>query len=299
PAPAAARAVTDGLAVVDKPAGMTSHDVVGRCRRIFAQRRVGHAGTLDPDATGVLLVGLGPATRLLRFLSALTKTYTGQVVLGRATSTGDASGEVVGSWDMSGVTLEQAREAALGLTGEIDQVPPMVSALKVGGRRLHHLARAGLEVERKPRRVLVSRFELFATEEPGVFDLEVVCGSGTYVRALAADLGAALGGGAYLRGLRRTSVGSFDLGQARQVDQLDASCVLAPAEALRDYPSVRVGEELRRMVLNGTVLDKAALGVAGEGPWPVLDEQGDLLGVYEASSLGRAKPAVVLAPAAG
>ena len=138
-----------GLVVVDKEAGWTSHDVVARCRRIFGQRRVGHAGTLDPDATGVLLVGLGRATRLLRFLTALPKTYEAEVVLGTATSTLDASGEVTGTWDMDAVTLAEVREAAAPLTGPIDQVPPMVSALKVGGRRLHALAREGVEVERR------------------------------------------------------------------------------------------------------------------------------------------------------
>jgi tRNA pseudouridine55 synthase len=136
---------TIGMVVVDKEAGWTSHDAVARCRRIFSQRRVGHAGTLDPDATGVLLVGLGRFTRLLRFLTGLPKSYVGEVVLGRATSTLDSSGEDTGTWDMSGVTLEQVRKATASLTGVVDQVPPMVSARRVGGRRLHELARAGSE----------------------------------------------------------------------------------------------------------------------------------------------------------
>ncbi len=150
----------DGLVVIDKPTGCTSHDVVARCRRIFSQKKVGHAGTLDPDATGVLLVGLGQATRLLQWLTALPKRYTGEVVLGIATNTLDAGGEVTGKWDMSTVTLEAARAAAAQLTGEITQVPPMVSALKVGGRRLHELARAGVEVERAARPVTVGRFDV-------------------------------------------------------------------------------------------------------------------------------------------
>ena len=141
-----------GLVVVDKEAGWTSHDVVARCRRIFGQRRVGHAGTLDPDATGVLLVGLGRATRLMRFLTALPKTYQAEVVLGTATSTLDASGEVTGTWEMDGVSLAQIREVAKSLTGQIEQIPPMVSAVKVGGRRLHSLAREGKEIERTPGR---------------------------------------------------------------------------------------------------------------------------------------------------
>ncbi len=211
----------DGLLVVDKPAGCTSHDVVARCRRIFGQKKVGHAGTLDPDATGVLLVGLGQATRLLQYLSGLSKRYTGEVVLGVATSTLDAQGTETGTWDMRDVTLEAAREAALTLTGEITQVPPMVSALKVGGRRLHELARAGIEVERAPRAVTVSRFEVGLApphEADGaagpVLAIDVVCSSGTYVRSLAADLGAALGGGAHLRRLRRLAVGSYKLEEA-------------------------------------------------------------------------------------
>ena len=155
-----ARPVIDGLAVVDKPAGMTSHDVVARCRRLFGQKRVGHAGTLDPDATGVLLVGLGRATRLLQFQSGLPKSYRAEVVLGVATTTLDAAGEVTGRWDQRQVTLEEARRAAAGLTGTIWQVPPMVSAVKVGGRRLHQLARQGVEVERAARQVTVWRFDV-------------------------------------------------------------------------------------------------------------------------------------------
>ncbi len=154
-----------GLVVIDKEAGWTSHDVVARCRRLFGQRRVGHAGTLDPDATGVLLVGLGRATRLMRFLTALPKTYVAEIVLGTATSTLDASGEVVGEWDMSDVTLEQVRAAAADLTGAIEQIPPMVSAVKIGGRRLHELARQGIEVERPPRAVHVYRFDV--ERDPG------------------------------------------------------------------------------------------------------------------------------------
>jgi tRNA pseudouridine55 synthase len=143
------------LAVVDKPAGITSHDVVGMLRKRFDERQVGHAGTLDPDATGVLLVGVGKATRLLRFLTALGKTYTADVVLGASTSTLDSSGEVTGTFDMSAVTIEMAREAATQLTGPIMQIPPMVSALHVDGKRLHQLAREGIEVERQPRPVTV------------------------------------------------------------------------------------------------------------------------------------------------
>src|SRR5215210_7897352 len=152
---------THGLAVVDKPAGVTSHDVVGMLRKRFDERQVGHAGTLDPDATGVLLVGVGKATRLLRFLTALGKTYTAEIVLGTSTSTLDASGVVTGTFDMSAVTVDMARTAAAEqLTGSIMQIPPMVSAVHVNGKRLHELAREGIEVERQPRPVTVYSFEI-------------------------------------------------------------------------------------------------------------------------------------------
>ncbi len=290
PAAAGARPpAIDGLAVVDKAAGWTSHDVVAKCRGIFGQRRVGHSGTLDPDATGVLLVGLGRVTRLLRFLTALPKSYTGLVVLGVATSTLDASGDVVGEWDMSGVTVEQVRSAAVALTGEILQVPPMVSAVKVGGRRLHELARAGVEVERAARRVVVSRFGVGDAVAPGIFPVEVDCSSGTYVRSLAADLGAALGGGAHLRDLRRTAVGSFTAAEATPVERLGPEVVLPPAVALRDYPAVEVDDETAVLVGHGRRLALAP-GVAG--PVRVVGPAGDLLAVWEDG-----RPAVVLASA--
>jgi len=283
-----------GLAVVDKEPGWTSHDVVARCRKVFGQRRIGHAGTLDPDATGVLLVGLGRFTRMLRFLGALGKSYTGEVVLGVATSTLDASGEVTGRWDMSGVTLDQVRAGAASLTGRLSQVPPMVSARKVGGRRLHELARAGVEVERRPRPVVVDRFEVAPGAEPGVFAIGVDCSTGTYVRCLAADLGAALGGGAHLRNLRRTRVGSFTVDQARRVGELGLADLLTPAAALRDLQSVTVGPELARNVAHGLALDRVAVGATGDGPWAVLDGTGELLGVYEATGTDRLVAACVL-----
>ena len=202
---------------MDKPAGMTSHDVVDRARRLLGTRKVGHAGTLDPDVTGVLLLGVGQATRLLRFVVELPKTYAGQVVLGTETTTLDAGGETTATHDMAGVGLDDVRAAAAGLVGDILQVPPMVSAVRVGGRRLHELAREGVEVERAPRPVTVYRFDVPAEVEPGVFAVEVECSSGTYVRSLAADLGRALGGGAHLRTLRRTAVGPWTVAEARAV----------------------------------------------------------------------------------
>ncbi|MCY4192991.1 MAG: tRNA pseudouridine(55) synthase TruB, partial [bacterium] len=174
---------SDGVAVIDKEAGWTSHDVVAKARGVFGTRKVGHAGTLDPDATGVLLLGVGRATRLLRFLSPLTKQYLGEMVLGAETSTLDASGDVTAVYDMSQVTPEEVADAAAGFVGEIMQVPPMVSAVRVGGRRLHELAREGLEVEREPRKVLVHELAVAPLDAgAGVYRMEVRCSSGTYIR---------------------------------------------------------------------------------------------------------------------
>ena len=283
-----------GLVVVDKEAGWTSHDVVARCRRIFGQKRVGHAGTIDPDATGVLLVGLGRATRLMRFLTALPKTYEAEVVLGTSTSTLDASGEVTGTWDMDDVSLAAVRQAALTLTGPIEQVPPMVSAVKVGGQRLHALARKGIEVERAPRSVTVHRFEVTPGMTPGVFRIEVECSSGTYVRVLAADLGTALGGGGHLRNLRRTRIGSFTTEDARLVDELTPAVVLTPAQAMRDLDQVVVPLDAQKLVARGLPLDRVPLGVSGDGPWGLVDDAHHLLAVYEATETDRIKPSVVV-----
>lgn len=292
----------DGLIVVDKPAGCTSHDVVARCRRIVGQRRVGHSGTLDPGATGVLLIGLGRVTRLLRFLTALPKSYVGEVVLGTATSTLDDAGEVTGRWDMADVGLDRIEAAAARLVGSIEQVPPMVSAVKVGGRRLHELARAGVELRRQPRRVQVHRFDVRPTAEPGVVQVHVECSSGTYVRVLAADLGEALGGGAHLRRLRRTAIGSFTVAEARSLEALadvGTAAVMPPAEALRDYARLVVDPATAEAVAHGRPLERGVLGRHESGPWAVLDRTGALLAVYEADrasdSGDRIVPAVVLA----
>lgn len=274
----------DGLVVVDKEPGWTSHDVVAKLRGRYRQKRIGHSGTLDPDATGVLLVGLGRVTRMLRYLTDLPKSYSGEVVLGTATSTLDSSGEVVGTWDMSGLALDHVRAAAADLTGPILQVPPMVSAVKVGGRRLHDLARQGIEVERVARPVTVHRFEVAATDDPSVLAIEVDCSSGTYIRSLAADLGAALGGGAHLRNLRRTAIGSFSLDEASPLEVLTEDHVLAPAEALRDYPFVEVDADTLVLVGHGRPVPDLPAGTVG-----VRSASGDLVAVYTDG-----RPAVVL-----
>jgi tRNA pseudouridine55 synthase len=219
----------DGLLVVDKPAGWTSHDVVGRTRRLCATRKVGHAGTLDPMATGVLVLGIGRATRLLTFLVGCDKDYTATIRLGQSTITDDAEGEVIASVAADGVTTEQLEAAVSQLTGDIQQVPSSVSAIKVKGERSYHRVRAGEDVELPPRPVTVGRFDLLATRAGDVdgipvldVDVEVTVSSGTYVRALARDLGAALGVGGHLTALRRTRVGTFSLDQAHDLESLGA-----------------------------------------------------------------------------
>ena len=295
--PAPAGLAPCGIAVVDKPPGWTSHDVVAKARGLLGTRKVGHAGTLDPDATGVLVLGVGRATRLLTYLSGLDKRYTGQVVLGTATTTLDAGGEVTGTWDMAAVGPDDVRRAAAGLTGDILQVPPMVSAKKVAGTRLHTLARQGVEVERAPVAVHVERFDVGEPVAPGVLPVAVTCSSGTYVRSLAADLGTALGGGAHLRELRRVAVGPYGLDEAVALDALAPDRLLPPVEALRGRPRVTVTGETLDQVRHGRVLDVDRLGVTGDGPWAVVDDAGDLLAVYQRHRGATAKPGVVLVPA--
>ncbi len=291
----------DGVAVIDKPAGWTSHDVVAKARGVLGTRKVGHSGTLDPDATGVLVLGVGRATRLLRYVTELPKSYEAEIVLGTETDTLDSAGRVTARHDMAGVSEQQARQAAAALTGAILQVPPMVSAVKVGGRRLHALARAGVEVEREARPVTVYRFDVAGVPGcEGVLRAVVDCSSGTYVRALAADLGRALGGGAHLRMLRRTAVGSFGLAGARSVESAE---VLPMSRAVKHLAGVRVDPMVAAEVANGRVLDLVRLGVAdaleggtAPGPWAVHDSEGELLAVYERFRNG-AKPTVVVTSA--
>lgn len=271
---------TDGLVVVDKPAGMTSHDVVSRCRRIFGQKKVGHAGTLDPDATGVLLIGLGRATRLMQYMSGLGKAYSTDIVLGVATTTLDDSGEVTATWDMSAVTIDQARAAAAKLTGTIDQVPPMVSAVKVEGRRLYQLAREGVEVERAARTVTVTRFDLEPAGD-GVLRAFIECSSGTYIRVLADDLGRLLGGGAHVRNLRRVAVGPWGDADAVPLEEVGPDHVVPPVAMLPWLEAATVAGEVEADVRHGRPLSAEQLGVHGPGPWRVVGGGGELLAVYE------------------
>ena len=284
-----------GVAVVDKRPGWTSHDVVAVARRVLGERQIGHAGTLDPPATGVLVLGVGRVTRLLRFVGGLTKRYTAEMVLGVETSTLDADGVVVATHDMAGITAAEVQAAAAAFRGAIEQTPPMVSAVKVGGRRLHQLARQGVEVDRPSRSVEVYSLDVEATPEPAVYRLEVRCSAGTYVRTLAADIGHALGGGAHLRALRRTEVGGFTVDDAHDVEALAAGVLLPASAAVRHLPSVTADSDVVAAISHGAVLGRHGLGVDGAGPWAVLDAGGALLAVYEAHDGDRIKPSVVLA----
>ncbi len=295
-----------GLVVVDKPPGMTSHDVVARCRRVFRQRQVGHAGTLDPDATGVLLIGLGNATRLLRYLSESRKSYRGTITFGSSTDTLDAAGIVTGTCTMN-VERSRLELAVAEFEGPIQQIPPMVSAIKIDGKRLHELARDGIEVERKPRPVTIHRIEVESVvldAHPQAATVLVECSSGTYIRTLAADIGTALGGLAHLATLRRLSVGAFMIGEATPLATIMAAeapneFVLSPAAMLRSMPVVTPNAEQLAKIANGATFSAAeflpaALG-EHEGPFAVHDASAQLVAVYErrAATLG-VKPALVI-----
>jgi tRNA pseudouridine55 synthase len=289
----------EGLVVVHKPAGCTSHDVVARLRRIYGLRRVGHAGTLDPDATGVLLVGLGRATRLLRFLTETGKVYRGEVAFGVATDTLDAAGVETARSAMPAVTGADLDAVLPRFLGTIAQIPPMVSAIKVDGQRLHELARKGEVVERAPRTVRIDRIEV-ESFTPGEFPralMVVECGSGTYIRSLAADLGEALGGCAHLASLRRLQVGPFPVEEAWTLEEIADSPekVLLPlVEAVRLLPRIDVDGETARGVSHGAVFPVTALGGDDTGPLAIVGPDGRLLALYE-KGRAAARPLVVLA----
>ncbi|WP_344866171.1 tRNA pseudouridine(55) synthase TruB [Planomonospora alba] len=272
-----------GLIIVDKPAGWTSHDVVGKLRGIAGTRRVGHAGTLDPMATGVLVVGVEKATRLLGHLALTEKGYDGTIRLGQSTNTDDAEGEIIATAPASGVSDEEIRKGAAALTGRIMQVPPQVSAIKVNGERAYKRARLGEEVELAARPVTVSAFEVTAVRREGDLvdvDVSVSCSSGTYIRALARDLGAALGTGGHLTYLRRTRVGPYTLSAAHTIERLARECVILPmADAVAAaFPRRDVTAEEARTVAHGGRLPSAGLG---EGPIGVFGPDGTLLALVE------------------
>lgn len=212
--------MASGLVLLDKPAGITSHDLVARTRKAMGTRKVGHAGTLDPMATGLMILGVNQGTKLMQFASGLDKTYLATIKLGSATTTDDAEGEVVSTADASGITQEQIDREIAKLRGEIEQVPSSVSAISIGGKRAHQLVREGVEVEIPARKVTIKRFEQIGELQHSAgsvsFDVVVDCSSGTYIRALARDIGAALGVGGHLTALRRTRIGAFDVASAFQ-----------------------------------------------------------------------------------
>lgn len=269
----------EGLVIVDKPSDWTSHDVVARTRRLAATRKVGHAGTLDPMATGVLVIGVGRATKLLGHLMLTTKAYEATIRLGAVTITDDAEGEIVSTADASGLDAHQVRAAVEPLTGDIEQVPSTVSAIKVDGVRSYKRVRSGEDVKLKARAVTVSRFDVSAMRRDGSFiDLDAVveCSSGTYIRALARDLGTALGVGGHLTALRRTRVGPYGLEDARTLDELAASFeVMSLAQAAAAaFPRVDVDQETAARVLHGIPLPATGLG---PGPVAVFGPDGRLL----------------------
>lgn len=264
-----------GVLVVDKPAGPTSFDVVKRVRRAIGAEKAGHAGTLDPAATGVLAVCVDDAVKLQQWLADGDKAYEATVAFGAATSTEDAEGEVIARGDASGVTAAALRAEMPRFTGEIEQVPPMYSAVRVGGRRLHEAARAGEEVERAPRRVVVHALDLLAVELPASDGsvrarIAVRCGKGTYVRTLAADLGRAVGVPAHLAALRRTEASGFALARAIPLEEAEAlgrsdraalrARLVPGADALGFLPSVTLDAAEARALAQGKVLPRAAPG---------------------------------------
>lgn len=280
--------VSPGILLVDKPSGLTSHDVVARVRRAFGTRKVGHAGTLDPMATGLLVIGVEGATRLLTYIVGADKTYEATIRLGSTTTTDDAEGDVLTEADaaaVSALTDSQLADGIAALTGTISQVPSSVSAIKVDGRRAYDRVRAGEDVVLAAREVTVSRFdEIGRRAGEGVLELDVVvdCSSGTYIRSLARDLGAALGVGGHLTALRRTRVGDFDVRDAVNIDELADAVPLTPAAAAaRVVAPLAVSADEARDLRHGKRLAGQASRLAG----PVaaaIDAEGVLVGIVSA-----------------
>lgn len=298
----------DGLVIVDKPSGFTSHDVVAKMRGIAKTRRVGHAGTLDPMATGVLVLGVERATKLLGHLALTEKEYLGTIRLGQDTVTDDAEGETTSSTDASGVTREGIDAGVAALTGAIMQVPSKVSAIKIDGKRSYARVRGGEDFEIPARPVTVSSFRVYDVREDVAEDgtpvvdlvVSVVCSSGTYIRALARDLGAGLGVGGHLTALRRTRVGPYGLDEARTLDEHQEHLTVMPVAdaAATAFPRWDVDEKRARLLLNGVRLDMPARpdgagdGAAGSGPVAAFGPDGRFLALVEDQG-GKAKSLAV------
>ncbi|MER8003201.1 tRNA pseudouridine(55) synthase TruB [Streptomyces sp. NPDC004749] len=289
----------DGLVIVDKPSGFTSHDVVAKMRGIARTRRVGHAGTLDPMATGVLVLGVERATKLLGHLALTEKEYLGTIRLGQNTVTDDAEGEITSATDASGAGREAIEAGIADLTGDLMQVPSKVSAIKIDGKRSYARVRGGEEFDIPARPVTVSSFRLYDVREAVAEDgtpvkdlvVSVVCSSGTYIRALARDLGAGLGVGGHLTALRRTRVGPYALDAARTLDQLQQELTVMPVAeaAAAAFTRWDVDDRRARLLLNGVRLDMPALG---KGPVAVFGPGGRLLALVE-EQRGKAKSLAV------
>jgi tRNA pseudouridine55 synthase len=286
-----------GLLVVDKDGGMTSHDVVSRCRKLLGTRKIGHAGTLDPMATGVLVLGVERATKMLGLLSLTTKEYTATIRLGQATTTDDAAGEILATTNAAHVSDADIAAGTAGLTGDIEQVPATVSAIKVEGKRAYARHRAGEDVRLAPRPVTVSRFDVLDTRRLGaVVDLDVVvaCGSGTYVRALARDLGARLGVGGHLTALRRTRVGPFTLAHARTLAQLADDSTLSldiDAAARVAFPHRTISDAEADSLRNGRWLEPIGM----DGVHAALTADGSAIALLRESGR-RSAPVLVIRP---
>ncbi|MEZ0384644.1 tRNA pseudouridine(55) synthase TruB [Mycobacterium sp. pW045] len=290
--------VQPGLVVVDKPAGITSHDVVSRCRRFFGTRKVGHAGTLDPMATGVLVIGIERATKILGLLTTSAKSYAATIRLGQTTSTEDAEGDVLQTVSAAHVTDSQIAEAISGLRGDILQVPSTVSAIKVAGKRSYQLAREGRAVDLPARPVRVDRFEVTGIRRAGDLidlDVEVDCSAGTYIRALARDLGDELGVGGHLTALRRIRAGSFGLDQARTLEELGDNPRLSYSldeACLQTFPRRDLGVEEAIDVSHGRPLAPAGI----DGIYAAAAPDGRVIALLEDSGK-RTKSVVVIRPA--
>ena len=276
----------DGLVIIDKPKGMTSHDVVARLRKAAGTRKVGHAGTLDPMATGVLVLGVGRATRLLGYFSAHSKSYAATIRLGQSTVTDDAEGELVAQVEATDVSEDAINAAVAGLTGDISQVPASVSAIKVGGKRSYRRVREGEDVALQPRTVTVSRFEVRRIERvESCLDVEVAvdCSSGTYVRALARDLGRELGVGGHLTQLQRTASGFFTLDQAQPLESLTEEVILVPmGDAVRRaFSTIDLDASRSDDVRHGRAIP-LALASGATGVIGAFDINGEFLALMEA-----------------
>jgi tRNA pseudouridine55 synthase len=294
----------NGFLLVDKPSGWTSHDVVAKVRNLARLKKVGHAGTLDPMATGLLVLGLGRCTRLLRFVQEAPKEYVATAMLGVATDSLDADGAVLAREPMP-VGLDDVSAVLSRFVGSIHQVPPMVSARKVDGRRLYELAREGVEVAREPRPVTIHHLEItdFAPCDYPEMTFCVRCSKGTYVRTLADDIAGALGGRAHLTALRRMANGKLTVDEAHSIDELEARAaegtllesLVSPASGLPDLAAVTVEEAAEAAVRNGVSFPVPALGrdLPEEGPVRLLDQSGGLLAVYAVDG-GRARAQVVM-----